>query len=185
MRSRADGCRSTRGRLGALALLVLCALARPGSASAFTFSDGAEQVCMTDRGVARERLHAPGDPSAPGGFIGYTHLDPDEGWVIDWNGLMLSSAPAYAHDFIFFHECGHAKGRTFDELKANCIGLIDMRAAGRAGPSVEAQLAAYHKKLGNMGPEYGWGNEFWARTVACANEAAAISARTRPMSSGS
>jgi hypothetical protein len=151
----------------------------PDGAAAFTFSDGAQAACLTDEGVATEYIHPPGDPTAPGGFIGFTHLDRDAGWVIDWNGLMLSSAPSYAHDFIFFHECAHAKARTFDELKANCLGLVDMRAAGRAGPKIEAKLAVYHKKLGYMGAQYGWGNEYWARTVACANEAAGA-ARVKP-----
>jgi hypothetical protein len=155
------------------ALFFVCVLVRPDAAAAFTFSDGAQAPCLTDEGVATEYVHPPGDATAPGGFIGFTHLDPAAGWIIDWNGLMLSSAPSYAHDFIFFHECAHAKARTFDELKANCLGLIDMRAAGRAGPKIEARLAVYHQKLGYMGRQYGWGNDYWARTVACANDAAA------------
>lgn len=160
-------------RIASLALLFAGMLLRPDGAAAFTFSDGAQAACLTDEGVASERIHPPGDATAPGGFIGFTHLDPGSGWIIDWNGLMLSSAPSYAHDFIFFHECAHAKARTFDELKANCLGLVDMRAAGRAGPKIEAKLAAYHKKLGYMGPQYGWGKDYWAGTVACANDAAA------------
>jgi hypothetical protein len=63
------------------------------------------------------------------------------------------------HDFIFFHECAHASVPTQEELVANCEGLRAMRAAGRAGPAVEARLGAF----------YGRGNEYWRKTVACAN----------------
>ncbi len=66
----------------------------------------------------------------------------------------------------------HAKLGSFDEVKANCLGLLDMRAAGGAGRDIEAKLAAYHKRLGDMGPEYGQGKAFWARTLACADSAA-------------
>jgi hypothetical protein len=155
-----------------LAFAFLVVLAPPTGACAFTFSDGIEEVCTTSDGMVRERYHPADDPTAPGGFIGFTHFDPAAGWIVDWNVLMLSSAPSYVHDFVFFHECAHAKLRTFDEVKANCLGLIDMRAEGRAGKVIEARLAAYHKRLGDMGPEYGQGSVFWARTLACANSSA-------------
>ncbi len=160
-----------------MALVLLVLVTRSGNAWAFTFSDGAQEACWTSDGLVRERYHPPDDPSAPGGFIGFTHLDPGIGWTIDWNGLMLSSAPSYAHDFIFFHECAHAKSGTFDEVKANCLGLLDMRAAGRAGMAIEAKLAIYHRRLGYMGPEYGQGSEFWAKTLACANHSTGTTKR--------
>jgi hypothetical protein len=149
------------------------AIVLPASASAFTFSDGIEEQCTTSDGPVIERYHPADDPAAPGGYIGYTHRDPATGWVIDWNMLMLSSAPSYVHDFVFFHECAHAKTGTFDEVQANCLGLLAMRAEGRAGKAIEAKLALYHKRLGDMGPAYGQGSVFWARTEACANAAGA------------
>jgi hypothetical protein len=63
------------------------------------------------------------------------------------------------HDYIFFHECAHARVPTVDEIQANCAGLVDMRAAGRAGPAVEARLAAF----------YGAGSGYWAGTLKCAD----------------
>ena len=155
--------------LPSLALFFLVALVLPVRAFAFTFSDGTEAQCTTNEGAVRERYHPADDPTAPGGFIGFTHFDPGTGWTIEWNVLMLSTVPSYEHDFVFFHECAHAKSRSFDELNANCLGLLDMRAAGRAGKGIEAQLAAYHKRLGYMGPKYGLSTTFWAKTVACAN----------------
>ena len=64
---------------------------------------------------------------------------------------MLASAPDVEHDFVFFHECAHARTGTLDELEANCVGLVDMRKAGRAGRDVEAKLAAYHRRQGYLG----------------------------------
>ena len=161
------------------AFAAFLSLAFPTTASAFTFSDGTSAPCMTDEGVAAERYHPADDPMAPAGFIGFTHLDAGTGWVIDWNMLMLSSVPAYEHDFVFFHECAHAKSRSIDELQANCLGLLDMRAAGRAGKAVEAKLTAYHRRLGYMGPQYGLSRDFWARTLACANRSAVESGAAR------
>ena len=152
-----------------VALVAAATLLAPVSASAFTFSDGSYGECATSEGVAREREHAADDPSAPHGYIGFTHHEPGSGWTIDWNLLLLSSAPDVEHDFVFFHECAHARTGTRDELEANCTGLVDMRAAGRAGRVVEAKLAAYHHRQGYLGEPYGIARDYWARTVACAN----------------
>ena len=71
----------------------------------------------------------------------------------------LNSLPPDVHDFIFFHECAHARIPTRDELRANCVGLKAMREAGRAGFAVESRLAAF----------YGPGNDYWAKTLRCAD----------------
>ena len=153
----------------AWALVGLVALLAPARASAFVFSDGTYGECTTSEGVVRERDHPADDPSAPHGFIGFTHHEPGSGWTIDWNLLLLSSAPDAEHDFVFFHECAHAKTGTLDELQANCLGLVDMRAAGRAGRDVESKLTAHHRKQGYLGEPYGFSKDFWAKTLACAN----------------
>jgi hypothetical protein len=150
-------------------LLVAGGLCAPAWSAAFTFSDGSVGECMTSEGVAHEREHPADDPSAPRGFIGFTHHDPASGWTIDWNLLLLTSAPDVEHDFVFFHECAHARTGTRDELEANCVGLVDMRAAGRAGREVEARLGAYHRRQGYLGEPYGVSRDYWARTMACAN----------------
>jgi hypothetical protein len=150
-----------------LALAALLLL--PGVAAAFTFSDGSHGECATSEGVALERDHPADDPGAPRGYIGFTHHEAGGGWVIDWNLLLLSSAPEAEHDFVFFHECAHARTGTLDELEANCVGLVDMRRAGRAGREVEARLAAYHRRQGYLGEPYGVARDYWAQTVACAN----------------
>jgi hypothetical protein len=140
--------------------LAACALLPIASfgAAAFTFADGTHADCVA-RGEAVVEIDA-----APGHLIyqmGYTGITApaQSGYQITWNVKKLNSLPAVVHDFIFFHECAHARIPTSDELQANCAGLKDMRAAGRAGFAVEAKLAAF----------YGLGNDYWARTLKCAN----------------
>lgn len=84
-------------------------------------------------------------------------------YQIVWNAQKLAALPAVVHDFLFFHECAHAKVPTTDEVQANCTGLIDMRAAGRAGFAVETRLAAF----------YGAANDYWKNTLRCADAPAA------------
>jgi hypothetical protein len=81
------------------------------------------------------------------------------GYQIVWNAQKLAGLPPEMHDLLFFHECAHAKVPTTDEVQANCVGLKDMRAAGRAGLAVEAKLAAF----------YGATNGYWVNTLRCAN----------------
>jgi hypothetical protein len=125
---------------------------------AFTFSDGKSMSCVAG-GQTVEEFEA--DPAALG-FTGKTVRTPS-GFQIVWNSARLKALPPDVHDYIFFHECAHARVPTVDEIQANCTGLQDMRAAGRAGPAVESRLAAF----------YGPGSGYWAATVACANGDAA------------
>jgi hypothetical protein len=81
------------------------------------------------------------------------------GYQIIWNAQKLAALPPAIHDLLFFHECAHAKVPTTDEVQANCVGLKDMRATGRAGLAVEARLAAF----------YGATNGYWLNTLRCAN----------------
>jgi hypothetical protein len=126
------------------------------SAGAFTFTDGKPMSCVA-AGQTVPEVYA--DTSrGPVLFTGRTERTPS-GFQITWNAAKLNALPPDVHDYIFFHECAHARVPTIDEIQANCAGLIDMRAAGRAGPAVEAKLAAF----------YGPGSGYWAATVKCAN----------------
>jgi hypothetical protein len=139
----------------------LCALlAVYGSAAAFTFSDGSTMRCFAG-GAAVEEVNAPAAHAivAQGRIAVTEHAG--TGYRILWNDARLASLPPAMHDFIFFHECAHASVPTQSELIANCAGLQAMRAAGRAGLSVEAKLAAF----------YGAGSVYWRDTLACANAA--------------
>lgn len=129
-------------------------------AGAFTFADGTPTSCVAGGKTVEEVDAEPGQAGV--GFTGKT-AHTATGYYIIWNQPRLNTLPPVVHDFIFFHECAHARVPTTDELQANCAGLQDMRAAGRAGPAIESKLAAF----------YGAGNDYWARTLTCANAAVA------------
>lgn len=135
------------------AMLVIAAPA----AEAFTLSDGTAVTCVARGASVRERASAAGDPVMRD-RTGMT-VPERQGYAIVWNTVKLAALPPVVHDFIFYHECAHARIPTSVELQANCGGLKDMRAAGRAGPAVEGKLAAY----------FGAGNVYWANTVKCAD----------------
>jgi hypothetical protein len=131
-------------------------------AAAFTFSDGTTLPCVASGQVVVEMTATDGAMAAR---VGWAQRD-DDRWVILWNPQRLKALPPEMHDFIFFHECAHAQLATDIELEANCAGLVAMRAAGRAGPDVEAKLRARY-------PD----SEYWKRTFSCADAAAKPAAR--------
>jgi len=129
------------------------------SASAFELSDGSKATCTARDKTVREYA-APADDPIMRDRTGLT-LPEKGGYVIGWNLAKLAKLPPVVRDFLFFHECAHARVPTTVELTANCEGLKAMRAAGRAGEKVEGDLAAYFN--GNNAGAY------WQQTVACAN----------------
>jgi hypothetical protein len=129
----------------------------PVAASAFTFADGTSTTCVARGVVVPEFMAGPDDPFSKLGRIGLAEKTGD-GYRITWNAARLKGLPRELHDFVFFHECAHASVPTQVELEANCAGLKAMRAAGRAGPAVEARLKA-------MFPN----NQYWTDTFACAD----------------
>jgi hypothetical protein len=113
-------------------------------------------------------------PAVAGTFLttgdtGTTISLPNGSARISWDTAKLNSLSPAVHDFMYFHECAHARVPTSDELMANCVGLIDMRAANRSSDAIEQILDRFHTNLGFMGPRYGVGSAYWARTVQCAN----------------
>jgi hypothetical protein len=142
-------------------LAGVASLAVAASASGFTFSDGSTAQCIV-KGKAVPEFNAP--PEHEVSKLGRTGMTVSSGseYVIIWNMKMLGELPPAIHDLLFFHECAHAQVPTKDELKANCEGLKAMRAAKRAGFTVEAQLAAF----------YGPASMYWEETLKCANAGA-------------
>jgi hypothetical protein len=126
-------------------------------AVAFTLSDGTHVTCMA-RGAAVREYEAPADDPILRDRTGIA-LPEHNGYVIGWNMAKLKALPPVVRDFLFYHECAHARIPTSVELQANCGGLKDMRAAGRAGPKVEEELGAY----------FGAGNTYWQDTLKCAD----------------
>ena len=136
----------------------LCASAAALDASAFTFSDGATATCSSSGKQVIEVDGGPNSRVVVLNHIARTERDGD-GYTITWNAAKLATLPPAMHDLIFFHECAHATVPTQDELRANCEGLRMMRAANRGGFAIESQLAAF----------YGPGNDYWAKTLKCAD----------------
>src|SRR5262245_25637457 len=121
----------------ALLLMMLC----PSLTYAFTFSNGQSITC---RSFLNQPVTEVGLPTLSGpfhtGYTGVTTVAPNGLAQITWDVQKLAMLPPAVHDFIYFHECAHAHVPTSDELKANCVGLADMRAAGMASPQIEAQI---------------------------------------------
>ena len=141
-------------------VLVLAhgALAVAGSAGAFTFADGTKAVCVARGEIVTEVNAEPEDPFKPQNRTAHAERKAN-GWQITWNMERLRGLPPEVRDFLFFHECAHARVPTENELEANCAGLLDMRAAGRAGPAFEAKLRRYFPA----------DNAYWNDTFKCAN----------------
>lgn len=138
-----------------MACAVVCVMASP-AAIAFTFADGTSAICVARGEAVPEYRPPPGTEAI--NFTGRT-VKVGSSYQIVWNAQKLAALPPDVHDYLFFHECAHAKLPTTDEVTANCAGLKDMRAAGRAGFAVEARLAAF----------YGATNDYWKNTLRCAN----------------
>ena len=150
-----------RFKVGSMAACAIMSLIASAGAGAFTFTDGTSATCVAAGKTVEEVETEPGQAGL--GFTGKT-VRAASGFQIIWNVEKLKTLPPDVHDYIFFHECAHAGVPTGDELQANCVGLQEMRAAGRGGFAVESRLAAF----------YGPGNDYWARTLACANAAGAV-----------
>jgi hypothetical protein len=152
-----------------LEFIAIGCLAAAQQAGAFTFSDGTSATCVARGETVLEYAPPPGTEVMT--FTGKT-VKVGSGYQIIWNAQKLASLPPAMHDLLFFHECAHAKVPTTDEVAANCVGLKDMRAAGRAGLAIEATLAAVN----------GATTGYWVRTLRGANAEAkpAGAARSAP-----
>jgi len=136
--------------------LAFALLAAP--AAAFTFSDGTTAQCVAGGAVVTEIDAQPTDPFKPQNRTALAERT-ESGWRITWNVERLRPLPPEVRDFLFFHECAHARVPTDVELDANCMGLVHMREAGRAGPAFEARLRRYFPA----------DSEYWNATFRCAD----------------
>ena len=153
----------------ASSLLSCCALLLVMERHAFTFRDGTTTQCVVRGEVVEEVVPPSGDPFYTPPRTGQA-LRTGDRYRILWNEQRLRGLPDEVHDFIFFHECAHARLRTDNELEANCAGLLDMRAAGRAGPAVEARMRAM----------FGPSSTFWTGTFTCADRGGTAPSAGKP-----
>lgn len=147
------------------AAAMALALALP--AAAFTFSDGTTLTCMAQGEPVAEVYASPDDPTMKDRVGRVTRVG--DRWQITWNEARLKALPPVLRDFLFFHECAHARVPTEVELEANCVGLVEMRAAGRAGPKVEAEIKGMYGRA-----------PYWVNTFRCADAVAGQEAAKSP-----
>ncbi len=159
------------------AFAAIVIITQSSAAWAFERSDGVKVACMIERNgqikPANEIWLGHGDSGDRhpelGGAAAVVRNDA-EGWpVIYFDNVvfkgMLERDPHMA-DFIFYHECGHAKNDQLDEIQANCYAYIELEKLGLLNASKAAALAATHKKMLRLPSRYGGTGEiFWARTL--------------------
>jgi len=126
-------------------------------AAAFMFADGTTSQCVASGVVVVETFAPPGHPALENRVALTTRVG--DAWQIIWNQERMKVLAPEVRDFLFFHECAHARIPTENEREANCAGLKDMRAAGRAGPAFEKKLRA----------NFAENNAYWNDTFKCAN----------------
>ena len=82
---------------------------------------------------------------------------------------MLERDP-HMSDFIFYHECAHAKDAQRDEIDANCEAYLELDRLGMLNAERVAALAATHTRMRRLPSRYGGSGEvFWEKTLACVN----------------
>lgn len=138
---------------------ALAAAIAAAPAAAFTFSDGTTLTCMAQGKPVTEVFASPDDASMRQRTGRAARVG--GGWQITWNEGRLNGLPPVVRDFLFFHECAHARVPTEVEIEANCVGLVEMRQAGRAGPQVEAALRQLYAR-----------DPYWNNTFRCADAVA-------------
>lgn len=158
-------------------LLSLLVLAQSGWA--FERTDGVVVQCEAERNGERRTVK---EVWLGFGDVGDRHPElggaaavvrPDrEGWpVIFFDNVtfkaMLVSDPHMA-DFIFYHECAHARDQNKSEIEANCEAFLQLQQQGLMTPAKEYALGATHRRMRRLPSRYGGSGEvFWEQTMAC------------------
>ncbi len=179
-----------RGSWLGLGVLMLVTLLLASPVRAFTLSDGTEASCQVSRdgrtGNATERWSNyqnvnDRDPEL-GKAVAVVRRD-EQGWpviILDAVAYKQSKAVMAAMwDFIFFHECAHAREPAMTEIDANCDAYIAMQARGLMNPIRSKDIEAAHLRIMNLPDEYGGnGIGFWRLTMECVDRRTASAALT-------
>ncbi len=167
--------------------LLLCLMAFGSPAGAFERTDGVVTRCEVERNGERREVKEVwlgfgdvGDRHPElGGAAAVVRLD-REGWpVIYFDNVvfkaMLVSDPHMA-DFIFYHECAHARDPDKSEIEANCEAFLELQQQGLMTPAKEHALGATHRRMLRLPSRYGGSGEvFWEQTMACVQHKTALS----------
>lgn len=167
---------------GVIAALALVSITLVTPAWSFERSDGMQVTCLVEHNgqsrPAKEIWLGHGDSGDRhpelGGAAAVVRTD-EQGWpVIYFDNVvfkgMLERDPHMA-DFVFYHECGHAKNDQLDEIQANCYAYIELEKIGLLNPDKAAALAETHIKMRRLPSRYGGTGEiFWKRTLECVQQ---------------
>src|SRR3984893_4599697 len=105
--------KSRRLKGGFRVACVIASLVASVGADAFTFADGTSASCFAGGKTVKE---VDAEASQAGvDFTGKT-VRISSGYLIIWNAERLRALPPEVHDYLFFHECAHARVPTTDEL---------------------------------------------------------------------
>lgn len=160
-------------------LMALFLFASAACAQAFTLSDGTDTECpvkregrsgpATIKWVQYERLQ---DRDPELGKAVAVVRQAEDGWPVIYIDAVahrrgrLTNAGLW--DFVFFHECAHAREPALTEIQANCEAYLEMERRGLMNPIRFKDIEAAHLQILNLPAEYGGnGIEFWRRTLEC------------------
>lgn len=102
-----------------------------------------------------------------GRFIATATYSPD-GYPLITYGPRYFQLSRLEQKMIERHECAHLSAPTTDEIYANCLALLDMRAKGLTTEQ-ENQLRNWTSSYDAVDAQYGsTGESFWNLTVQCA-----------------
>ena len=164
------------------ALVALVEWSASAATYAFDRSDGVVVQCEVERrGETRAVKEvwlgsgAAGDRHPElGGAAAVVRIDA-AGWPVMYFdsivfGEKIKNEPHMA-DFIFYHECGHAREGDLDEIEANCYALITLQQLGMIDADRFSALTLSHQSMRRLPSRYGGnGTIFWARTLACVKQ---------------
>lgn len=90
-------------------------------------------------------------------FWGYTQKVPGGHWTTTYNLAQMNPRYATANmlEFLFYHECAHAKLNNPDEHAADCQGLADMQADIGVSPQANQEITAGYASRGRPFPSGG------------------------------
>lgn len=155
-------------RAGAVAALVLPAIAAQADTPAARIADPAQFQCIGRNHFSGAAI-VPDEKQDDSGAWPYAVylVDPVRGTPTIVYGPRFRALDPLMQAFIRRHECQHANG-VRDEIAANCAALVQMRGQGLT-PQQEAHLERWHLGKGRLDPQYGGsGAAFWERTLRCA-----------------
>ena len=160
----------------------LCVLAASISAIAFERSDGTVVRCEVTRNAETREIREvwlghgdPGDRHPELGGAAAVVRTGTDGWpVIYFDSVVfkaMTERDPHMSDFVFYHECAHAKYETHDEIEANCIAYLELERQGLLTHDRQQALGETHKKMRRLPSRYGGsGAVFWERTLSCVND---------------